>query len=264
MTRSGLAWLITSRYLRGRRSELLTGTARSALGSTGLGVMAMVVAMALMNGYTESIQERMLESGALILLPTWADQPSGQGATPKDLESLPEVAAVTYAVFAQGSVMSKQNRQGLAVFVRGVEPGSGRFGGSLQELGRDDLGIAGALVGRELGSRLEVETGHLLRLVVPDLGDPSTPFHYLTVRVAGTFSAGFSEFDRRYLVMDRKVVEELTSAPGLFEVAVRGSGNVGRVAERAEELFGDRYLVRDWRRSNPRLSDPAEFEHTLR
>ena len=45
--------MIAWRYLRGERSRMLSTTALAAWAATALGVMAMVIAMALMTGYTE-------------------------------------------------------------------------------------------------------------------------------------------------------------------------------------------------------------------
>lgn len=248
-----LSWFIARRYLWGGRSRLLVTTTRAALGSTGLGVMAMIVAMALMNGYTESVQERMLESGALIVVPTFFDDQPRSVPRPEDLEDHPQVAAVTYAVFAQGALISERRPQGLDVFLRGVIPGQGRFGGTSDQLEVSLDGVAGIVLGTELMRRLAVEPGDTLRLVVPDLGRDPLRFRYRTVRVSGSFATHFSEFDRRYAVMDRAVVEELSSGSGLFEVAVNSPDQIDQVASDARELLGDNYLIRDWRRSNPGL-----------
>ncbi len=51
-----IAW----RYLGGRRTALLQSTARAALVSTLIGVAAMVIAMALMAGYTEELQTKLI------------------------------------------------------------------------------------------------------------------------------------------------------------------------------------------------------------
>ncbi len=248
----GLVWALARRYLGFGRRRRLRSTAGSALGSTGLGVVAMVVAMALMNGYTESVQEKMLRSGALIVIPAFlgADD-SGPG--PERLREHPEVADVTYAVFAQGALTSQRHPQGLDLLLRGVVPGEGRFGGSVEELAVADDGVAGIVLGRDLARRLEVADGEILRLVVPDFGGSSVRFRYRSVRVTGRFATGFAEFDRRYAVMARDIVEGLSSGSGLYEVAIDDPRHIDQVAAFAEELLGERYLVRDWRRSNPGL-----------
>lgn len=57
--RGPLAWLISWRFLRGHKSRLLAGTAFAALLATAVGVLAMVIAMALMTGYREDLQAKI-------------------------------------------------------------------------------------------------------------------------------------------------------------------------------------------------------------
>ncbi|HUP22948.1 MAG TPA: ABC transporter permease, partial [Thermoanaerobaculia bacterium] len=248
-TRLGLPASIAWRYLRGRRSGLLTGTAVAALGSAGLGTAAMVVAMSLMNGYTEDLQGKMLDSGAIIVTPSSGDETAPD---PRQLEALPEVEGVTYAVFAQGSVRSPRYPSGLDVTLRGVEPGRGRFGGTAAELGAGEDGVVGALLGVDLARRLGAVEGDRLRLVALGFGGGSA-FRYRSLRVAGTFATGFSQFDQTYVVVDRGLVESLGVGAGLWEVAVRQPSQVERVRQQAEDLLGEHYLVHDWRQSNPGL-----------
>ena len=62
-----LTWVIAWRFLRGHRSNLLDGTARAALAATALGVMAMVIAMALMTGYREDLQSKLVRVNAAVI-----------------------------------------------------------------------------------------------------------------------------------------------------------------------------------------------------
>ena len=62
-----LPWLIAWRFLRGRQSRLLDGTARAALLSTALGVMAMIIAMALMTGYRQDLQSKLVRGNAAVI-----------------------------------------------------------------------------------------------------------------------------------------------------------------------------------------------------
>jgi lipoprotein-releasing system permease protein len=244
---ASIAW----RYLRGRRSRLLTGTAVAALGSASLGTAAMVVAMSLMNGYTEDLQGKMLQSGAIIVSPAVTGDDAAPD--PRRLMAWPEVEDVTFAAFAQGSLLSPRYPSGLDVTLRGVEPGRGRFGGSAEELAIAEDGVAGALLGADLATRLHVATGDRLRLVALGFGSGGPPFRYRTLRVAGTFATGFSQFDQGYVVVDRRLLDSLGVGGGLYEVAVRRPGQVEAVRARAEALLGEHFLVRDWRLSNPGL-----------
>ncbi|HVS14628.1 MAG TPA: FtsX-like permease family protein [Thermoanaerobaculia bacterium] len=244
-----LAW----RYLRGERSRLLTGTARAALASTGLGVTAMVVAMALMNGYTQDLQEKMLTSGALIAAPVGlTPEEVDRDPRPRSLRGLPGVEAVTYALFGQGSLASERRPQGLDVYLRGVEPGAGRFGASAEQLEPGEDGVPGAVLGRDLAARLGAEPGAALRLVL--LTERArNPYQFVTVRMRGTFATGFSQFDQGYLIVDRALLAAAGTSLGLFEIAVAPARLVDRVAEQARERLGEDYILQDWRRSNPGL-----------
>jgi lipoprotein-releasing system permease protein len=256
---AAIAW----RYLRGERSRLLTGTARAALGSTGLGVTAMVVAMALMNGYTQDLQEKMLTSGALIASPIGLD-PEEVVADPRvrELRSLPGVQEVTYALFGQGSLASERYPQGLDVFLRGVEPGAGRFGATEEQLAESEEGVAGAVLGRDLAARLGVAAGDRVRLV--QLTDRArNPYRFVTLHVSGTFATGFAQFDQGYVLVERSLLSQAGTPLGLFEIAVAPSDRIEEVAEHAAELLGDDYLLQDWRESNPGLFTALRLQKWL-
>jgi len=66
-TSVSLLWSIAWRFLRGRQSQLLNGTARAALIATLLGVMAMVIAMALMTGYRKDLRRKLVRGNAAII-----------------------------------------------------------------------------------------------------------------------------------------------------------------------------------------------------
>ena len=59
-----LSWILAARFLSGSRGRLLGGTARAAVASTALGVVAMVIAMALMSGYRHDLERRLLAGNA--------------------------------------------------------------------------------------------------------------------------------------------------------------------------------------------------------
>ena len=94
-SRLPLALVLAWRYLRGRRSRLLQRTALAALLSIALGVMAMVVAMALMTGYREDLERKLIAGNAAVL--AYPLGPPGK-ATREDLVrrllAIPGVTAV--------------------------------------------------------------------------------------------------------------------------------------------------------------------------
>jgi len=248
-----VVWWIAARYLLGGRSRLLTGTARSALGSTGLGVAAMVVSMALMSGYTSSVENRLLQSGPLVVTPlgeaagdlTSADETAGR------LRRLPGVERVGATLAGQGALASRGNPAGVDVWFRGVLPGASSFGAGEEQLEQSADGFDAIVLGRQLQRTLGAADGDLLRLTAI-VGSPSGQprFAYRTLRVTGAFETGFSEYDRSYAVLHRDAVEALGALGVVLEVATSQGADQSAVHRSIEELVGADALVTDWRRGN--------------
>jgi lipoprotein-releasing system permease protein len=256
-----IAW----RYLRGRRSTLLQGTARAALVSTSLGVTTMVVAMALMTGYSEDLQRKLIGGSAAIVAyaldGTRADE--SQRAA---LEALPGVATVAEVAYGQGSLSRLEDPRPVDVTLRGLDGGRllegarGGLGGAQaaaggpHEPGTDARAADGAepvLLGKELEHRLGAREGEVLRLVAVDLED--LRFHYRKVRHAGSFETGFAEADSGWIVLDRRLVEELGGRSSLLEIGVDDPLRTGEVSAQVEAVLGDQFLVTDWRQYNREL-----------
>ena len=117
-----LLWSIAWRFLRGRRSRLLDGTAKSALVATTLGVTSMVIAMALMSGYREDLQSKLVRGNAAILAYPLAGAPlAPESEAYRELLAIPEVTQVRPVVYGQGSLISHQEPDGIEVTLRGID-----------------------------------------------------------------------------------------------------------------------------------------------
>ncbi len=249
----GVVWWIAARYLLGARSRLLSGTARSALGSTALGVAAMVISMALMSGYSDSVQSRLLEAGPLIVSPLGdaSVDPGAADRIAERLRALPGAGTVAVTVAGQGSLASSGNPAGVDVLTRGVVPGASSFGATEGQLARGDVGIEAIVVGRELQRTLGVSEGDLVRLTAIVASGSSGPrFAYRTLRIGGAFETGFSEYDRSYSVVHRDTAVAVGGGRVVLEVTTAPGASVSDVQENIEELVGADALVTDWRLSN--------------
>ncbi len=248
-----VVWWIAARYLLGARSRLLSGTARSALGSTALGVASMVISMALMSGYSGSVQNRLLEAGPLIVSPSGdaASDPAAADRIAERLRNVPGTGTVGVTVAGQGSLASSGNPAGVDVWTRGVLPGASSFGASEGQLARGEGAIEAIVVGGELQRTLGVSEGDLVRLTAIVASGLSGPrFSYRTLRVAGAFETGFSEYDRSYAVVHRDTAVAVGGGQVVLEVTAAPGASVSDVQENIEELLGADAMVTDWRLSN--------------
>ena len=256
---SDLSWYLALRHLRGRRSRLLNGAAWSGLGSVALGVAAMVVAMALMSGYTSALLDKMLLGGALIVVPV--GQPEDRDVVADRLAELPGVSEVGRSLLVQGtltSVRATRSAAGVDVLLRGVEPaasgplGAGELaGGEANDAGRTS--VPGVRLGSDLARRLGVDVGDAVRLVALDLERGGGRFRYRTLRVVGLFETGFALFDREYAIMDLEQLRSVTGGLPFLELALESPRDLDPVRSRVERMLADDYIVRDWRQSSPGL-----------
>ncbi len=264
---AALAW----RFLAGRRSRLLTGTSRAAFAAVALGVTAMVVAMALMTGYREDLQARLVRGNAAIV----AYPASTFGAEVElpraELLALPGVTDVRRVSYGQGSLATEGSPQGEEVTLRGIEGNSG-----LAELGeiawadgvdpRRPLAVVGVLpvlAGAELARRLGAAPETPLRLMVLGFDGAEPRFTYRAARLVGVFTTGFSEFDESWALVERTTLDALMGSAGtsgIFEIAVADVREAPRVAERVRQVLGGDFAVTDWRHLNRELFTALELQ----
>lgn len=260
LRRLPLVWILAWRYLRGRRSEVLSSTAIAALFATSLGVTAMVVALALMTGYTQDLQRRLIGLQGEVVA-----SPLDEGAFPAADAAL-EAAALDgverwgRVSYGEGSISSPALPDGTGVVLRGIEAASvpplldaeGVPERREAALVADAEGVPGVLLGQELQRRLGVVEGDVLRLVVLRQADGRVRFRYRSVRHAGTFTTGFAEFDAQWALVDREVLADARGARGLdvLELDLADDAPVESTAARLEEILGPGWLVQRWEAMN--------------
>jgi lipoprotein-releasing system permease protein len=256
-----LVWTVAWRFLRGRgdgRSRLLNGTARAALLATALGVTAMVIAMALMTGYREDLQRKLIRgNAAVVAYPVEAGAGGGLGpARLARLASIPGVRQVGRVAYGQGSLASVERPDGIDVVLRGVEPGGGQLAASAADLALSPRGLAGVVLGADLAARLAVRPGAVLRLVALGFSAGRPRFRFLSVEVRRTFDTGFAEFDRSWVLLERARVEQAMGMPesaDLLEMSVADPAAAPRIAEAASRVLDPGYAVTDWQQLNHEL-----------
>lgn len=250
-----LAW----RFLRGRRSRLLDGTARSALIATVIGVTAMVIAMALMTGYREDLQQKVIGGNAAIMAYPLSSEGFELPRETRDaLATVPGLETWRRVTYGQGSLAGGAIPEGVDVTLRGAAedelvPGTPqRVGAAFATVG----GAPGVLAGSGVARRLGVAEGDVLRLMVLGVYDGAPRFAYRSVRLAGTFESGFSEFDEHLVVLDRALLESLAGrhvGSAAYEFVVGDVRRSAAVAEAVREALGIDFLIRDFRELNREL-----------
>ncbi len=254
----------------GERSRILSSTAWAALLATALGVTAMVVAMALMTGYTEDLQRKLIGlQGEVIASPLVHQGFERDAAVLEQAADLAGVARAGRVAYGEGSLSSRELPEGVSVVLRGTDPDydptAGKAGVSPAALAPDAEGVSGALLGKELQRRLAVESGDVLRLVVLDLGGLRPRFRYRSIRFAGSFATGFAEFDASWVILDREVLLRARGDTGLdvMEFKLEDPKATEIVARHIEEALGPEWLVQRWQKLNRQLFAALKLQEGL-
>ena len=268
-----LPWAIAWRYMTGERSQILSSTAWAAFLATALGVTAMVVAMALMTGYTEDLQRKLIGlQGEVIASPLIHNGFEQDSAALAVTAQLPGIARMGRVAYGEGSISSPALRDGISVVLRGVEPDYDPTVRKLattsdpaQLLAADDRGVPGVLLGKELQRKLAAEPGDVLRLVILDLGGRRPRFRFRSVRIAEAFSTGFAEFDASWIILDREVLRKARGETGLdvMEFKLEDPSQTEAVAAHIEETLGSEWLVQRWQSLNQQLFAALKLQEGL-
>ena len=174
-------------------------------------------------------------------------------------------------VYGQGSLISDALPDGIEVTLRGIDSVAGldglgdlRLAPGLDAAARLVVGKQlGLVLGAELASRLQVEEGDELRLMVLGFRQGRPGFKYRQAVVSGSFVTGFSEFDQSWLVTDRLELEGMLGTEagrGMLEVVVDDPDRADEVSARTRELLGGDYLVTSWRDLNRELFTALEVQ----
>lgn len=215
----------------------------------------MVIAMALMTGYREDLQGKLVRGNAAVIAYPVGPEASLDAARQQKLEAIPGVEKIGRVAYGQGALSSGEAPQGIEVILRGVDAGGEQLAANASQLAMVD-GIPGAVLGQDLAERLKARPGDVLRLVALGFQDGRPRFRYQSLKVSGTFSTGFAEFDRSWVLLDRARVEQLMGGEAsvdLLEFTVSDPNDAPRIAEAASQLLEPDFVVTDWRQLNREL-----------
>jgi len=227
----------------------------------------MIIAMALMTGYREDLQGKLVRgNAAVIAYPVGGEPPALSPARQRALLAIPGLEKIGRVAYGQGSLASGARPEGVEVVLRGVDAGGGQLTATAGQLRPSPEGISSAVLGKDLADKLGARPGNVLRLVALGLQEGRPRFRYQSLRVSGTFKTGFAEFDRSWVLLDRALVERLMggeTAMDLLEFTVADPEEAPRIAEAATRVLEPDFVVTDWRQLNRELFTALKLQQIV-
>jgi lipoprotein-releasing system permease protein len=262
---------IALRYLLARRKQAFISVISlvSTLG-VAVGVMALIVAMALMTGLQGELRDRILGSAAHINV--W--KPDGITDYHAEAKALLQIRQVTGAAPAiYGKALVSSGKAEAFITLKGVdpslEPTVTNIGRSMQQGRVTDLATGpderpGVLIGTTLANQLGVHLGDTVTILTPQ--GTLTPMgmlpRSLPFRVVGIFSLGLFEFDSEYGFVSLPVAERLfgRNSVELIQLRVDDIYAAPAIAETIPDQLGPNYVTQDWTDMNRSLFSALQLE----
>jgi lipoprotein-releasing system permease protein len=268
---------VAGRYLRARRKEKVISviTVISVIG-VAAGVMALIISLAVNNGFRNTLQRNMLAATAHVNI---LNKEPLQGMEDwRNLMSkfrlMPHVVAVAPAnydvVFLKGPQGAKE------VTLKGIDTRAELSAsetlhhlksGSLARL-QEDAGLPGIIV----GSKLAQDAGLVLNSTV-NVFDPEgnlTPFgpgmRTQRFRVAGIFETNFFDVDDKWAYASLPAVQRLESAGDVvnaIEIRLDNPDLAPEAAVEAIRLAGPKYTSITWQEQNKQLFHALQLERVV-
>jgi lipoprotein-releasing system permease protein len=254
-------WLVARRYIWSKRRHPFVGiiSTISVLG-IAVGVAALIVVLAVMNGFDEDLKTRIIGTRAHLVIEK--DGPFDD--YPALIDKLRKIRLVKGAApFIEGQALIQVDEWGTGVVVRGIDPEAEKDvsefhkniskGTLSNEPGR-------AVLGAELAQRAGMRIGSEFRILTQSSDEP------FVCKVEGLFSSGMYEYDANLMFLNLKNSQKLF---GLGN-GVTGISVSLQDAEKAEEAkrdmqkyLGHPFFVRTWMDMNRTLFAALKLEKVV-
>ena len=270
-------FFVALRYLKAKRRQAAISviTVISVLGVMA-GVCALVIALAINNGFREELEQKLVGATANInLLRKENDGIRNYDQLAARLSKIPHVVADAPSLYEEVLVSSHSRAQGIVL--KGVEPAREvKVGdlllrlkeGSLQGLNETFPNADPIVIGKELAKSLGVSVGDTVLITSPQ--GYLTPFEVVPkfrhFRVVGVFDSGFYDFDASWAFTNLAAAQrlfDLANVVSVIEFKINNIYLAPSVAEAIQKAAGPGFDTTTWMEQNRSLFSALQLERLV-
>src|SRR5271156_1627556 len=269
---SAFEWMIALRYLRARRAHgsisVIAGF--SFLGIV-LGVAALIVVMAVMNGFRHDLMDKMIGLNGHMFLQGDETPLTDYNAVTERVSKVPGVSLALPLVEGQAFASSPYGSSG--ALGRGIrEQDLKRLPGVAGHVIQGSLdGFSsgrGVAMGAKLAERLSLRVGDKVTIIAPHGAE--TPFgvtpRMKSYPVAAIFQIGMTTFDSTFIFMPLEEAQTFFNQDGqanVIEVFVADPDDMDAMRRRIEPAQQRPMIDTDWRQLNRSFFDVLAVESNV-
>ncbi|MDD3249063.1 MAG: lipoprotein-releasing ABC transporter permease subunit [Smithella sp.] len=278
-------FFISRRYMRAKRKQVFVSiiTFISIFGIF-LGVAALIIVLAVMNGFEEDLRSKIL--GIRSHIEVTADM-TGQMKNYRnirhEIDGVPGVVASTPFIYTEAMIRSQRGLTG--VVIRGMDTESAPrvinlgkiLQGSVRHLDRipetirqklpaADRELAGILIGREMARNMGLFLHDPITIISP-AGGIATPMGMVPRMkkfiVVGVYESGFYEYDSKLAFLSLAGCQDfldMGDAVSGIDIVVRDIYQADDVARRIQNRLGFPFYAQNWMQMNKNLFSALKLE----
>jgi len=265
-------FFLAKRFLAGQRFGVFRlVTTIIAIGGTAIGVAALLVTLAVMDGFRTDIQDKILgtQPHIVVIHPFGMQIPND----PTTLNQLAHIRHVTGASpFINAQALLQSDTKVTGIMLRGIEPGTEKYVTQLSNILTDgrwqDLDDHGIVLGQELAMNVGAHIGEKMTLIAPqqEMTNWSQIPRMKTYKVVGVFKSGMYEYDDNLAYLNLAAAEDLLgfgkSITG-YGVRVDDVDNSAQVSNEIQKMVGPQLWTRSWQDLNRPLFSAMKLERTV-
>lgn len=273
---------ISLRYLRARRKQVFVSVI-TFISITGifLGVAALIIVLAVMNGFENDLRNKILGINSHIVLMQYDGAMRDHQRVMREVVQVPGVVAATPFIYSQA--MLKNGNSVTGVVLRGLsladalkvislgkiregslDPLAGN-GKKMPGLRPEIADLPGIVIGRELAKNLGILLHEMVYVVSPS--GLSTPMGMVPrmkpFLVVGIFESGFFEYDSTLAYISLAQCQEFLGMGDTvtgIEIKVDDIYKADHISKQIVEKLGFPYWGRNWMEMNKNLFSALKLE----
>ncbi len=265
-------FFLAKRFLVGQRYGVFRlVTTFIAIGGTALGVAALLVTLAVMDGFRMDIQEKILGTQPhIVITGPFESSLNYEPALATALLSVPHVKAQAPYVGAQALIQSENKVTG--ILLRGIVPSLETHVTRLNEIlahgNWSQLEDKGIIIGQELACMIGAHEGDVVTLLAPQgQGDAlSQAPRMRRYKVAGLFHSGMYEYDANMAYIALPAAQDLLGIGQHitgYGVRLDDVDHTQAALAAISERLGAGFWVRSWQDLNRPLFSAMKLERTV-
>jgi lipoprotein-releasing system permease protein len=266
------------RHLRSRqRRRMARATSLIAVVGIMVGVAALIVALALANGFRDEMRDKILRGTAHLTVMRSDGQPiSDYKEIASRIAGVPEVVSATGTTY-DGAVIVGKRGSAYAV-LRGIDVDSAQaraeisrtlVAGSAESVFQASSGtqdLPPVVLGSELATRTGLNPGDTAEVISAHTAISPANGNKRRVRVAGIFRSGLFEYDSTWIYLPLETASAISGdahTAAVIGVQVGNIYDVKSTALQLKQLLGSSYTTVDWQEANRPLFTALALERRI-